>query len=143
MSAGDILERLHSAQAAFYAGGDRRPLEAVLTPDVTWHVPGDSTISGTYRGIETVLRYMARRRDLAARTFRMHPRELLIGPQHIAVITDGEVQRDGAVETWSTVGLYRIRTGRIAECHLLPFDQRAFDRIWSFGHRTAEPGDGG
>jgi hypothetical protein len=26
--------------------------------------------------------------------------------------------------------LYRIRAGRISECHLLPLDADEFDRIW-------------
>jgi hypothetical protein len=26
--------------------------------------------------------------------------------------------------------VFAVRDGRIAECWLVPFDQRAFDRIW-------------
>jgi hypothetical protein len=29
------------------------------------------------------------------------------------------------------VGVFTVREARIAECWLVPFDQRAFDRIWS------------
>jgi SAM-dependent methyltransferase/ketosteroid isomerase-like protein len=126
------LERLHSAQGDFYAGGDAAPLRAVLCRDVAWHVPGGSDIAGTYLGIEEVIRYFARRRELASRTFRMHPAELLSGPgEHAAMITHGEVRIDGAVRRWSTVGLYRLRGDRVAECRLLPFDQAEFDRIWT------------
>jgi uncharacterized protein len=125
-----VLARLHDAQRTFYAGGDPRELEGVLAPDVVWHVPGRSAIAGTYRGIEHVLEYMARRRDLADQTFTMHPLELLVGEHHAASITAGEARREGRVQTWLTVGLYRIRDGRVLECRLLPFDQEQFDRIW-------------
>lgn len=74
---------------------------------------------------------MLRRRELADRSFTMHPRELLVGTDHIASITDGELRRAGRVETWGTVWLYKVRVGRIAEGRLLPFDPRTFDRIWS------------
>jgi ketosteroid isomerase-like protein len=125
-----LLQRLHDVQGRVYAGGDPAELATVLTADVTWHVPGDNEIAGTYRGIQEVTAYMLRRRELADRTFTMHPRELLVGIDHIASITDGEVRRAGLLETWGTVGLYKVRAGKIAECRLLPFDPGTFDRIW-------------
>jgi len=126
-----LLERLHDAQQRFYAGGARAPLDAVLAPDVAWHVPGSSPIAGTYRGIDEVVAYMTARRELASRTFKMHPREVLVGEEHIACLVDGTVERDGRQERWSTIGLYRVHGPQVAEVHLLPFDQQQFDRIWS------------
>jgi len=38
---------------------------------------------------------------------------------------------DGVEHRWSTVGLYRLRDDRVAECWLLPLDAAAFDAIWS------------
>ena len=129
-----VLERLHTAQRAFYAGGDESPLRAVLTDDIAWHIPGDNDIAGDYRGIEAVMDYFARRRDLAQRTFRMYPGEVLVGGgDHVAVLTDGAAEIGGVERRWSTVGLYRLRGDRIAECRLLPLDARTFDEIWTTG----------
>ena len=126
-----VLERLHTAQRAFYAGGAPEPLRDVLTEDIVWHIPGDNAIAGEYRGIEAVMEYFARRRDLAAATFRMHPGEMLVGDgDHVAVLTDGTATLDGVERRWSTVGLYRLRGEQVAECRLLPLDARAFDEIW-------------
>ena len=50
-----ILERLHAAQNDMYAGGDIRPVRALLTDDVEWHVPGANAIAGAYRGIDEVV----------------------------------------------------------------------------------------
>ena len=127
-----VLARLHEAQAAFYAGGPPEPLRALLADDVAWVVPGRNLIAGEYRGIDEVLGYFARRRDLAARTFRMHPGDLLTGDgDRVAVLTDGTATIGGVEQRWSTVGLYRLREGRVAACWLLPLDQAAFDAIWS------------
>ena len=129
-----LLRRLHEAQGAFYAGGAEEPLRALLTEDVVWRIPGDNAIAGVYEGIEAVVAYFARRRDLAARTFRMHPGEVLSGDgEHAAVLTDGTAVVGGRERRWSTVGLYRFRGGRIAACSLLALDQRAFDAAWSPG----------
>jgi len=137
-----VLERLHAAQRAFYAGGDAAPLREVLTDDIAWHVPGDNAIAGDYRGIDAVMDYFARRRDLAAGTFRMHPGEMLVGDgEHVAVLTDGTAEIGGVERRWSTVGLYRLRGERVAACSLLPLDARAFDEIWT--RRRARPEQAG
>jgi uncharacterized protein len=125
------LSRLHRAQAAFYAGGDRLPLQELLTDDVVWHVPGKSSIAGTHRGIDEVMRYFGVRRELAARTFRLHPGDVLVGEgEVVAALTDGTALIAGEDRRWSTMGLYRFRDGLISECRLVPFDLTEFDRIW-------------
>jgi ketosteroid isomerase-like protein len=126
------LRQLHRAQDAFYAGGPGDALRELLTEDVVWHVPGRNAIAGSYEGIEAVMGYFARRRDLASRTFRLHPGEVLTGAgDHIAVLTEGTAVLAGTEQRWSTVGLYRFRSGRIAECWLLPLDPEEFDRLWA------------
>jgi hypothetical protein len=127
-----LLARLHGAQSDYYAGGSVAALEDVLHPEVAWHIPGHSPIAGDYQGIAEVLAYMARRRDLAQGTFRMHPAELLFGDvDHIASLTDGTATIGGHEQRWSTVGLYQVEDGRIRECRLIPFGQEAFDRVWA------------
>jgi ketosteroid isomerase-like protein len=61
-AASALLARLHEAQNRFYAGGDSAPLRVMLTPDVTWTIPGSNAVAGTYRGIDAVLAYFERRR---------------------------------------------------------------------------------
>jgi ketosteroid isomerase-like protein len=129
-----ILSRLHEAIGSLYSGGSDDAARSVLTTDVAWHVPGNNAIAGNYAGINEVISYFQRRRDLAAGTFRMHPREVLVGDaSHVAVRTDGTATIRGADYRWSTVGLYRIEGDRIAECWLLPLNPPAFDAIWGDG----------
>jgi hypothetical protein len=78
-----------------------------------------------------VLDYFRRRRELAGKTFRMQPREALVGEGYVAVITDGRAVIEGKAREWRTVGLYRVEDGRISACWLLPLDAEAFDSIWS------------
>jgi ketosteroid isomerase-like protein len=126
-----ILGRLHAAQGAFYTGGAEEPLRALLTEDIVWTVPGKNAIAGEYRGVEAVMAYFRRRRDLAARTFRMHPGDLLVGDGvRVAVLTDGSAVIGGVERRWSTVGLYELREGQVAACWLLPLDVAAFDAAW-------------
>lgn len=126
------LQTLHEAQAAFYAGGPAEPLCSLLTPDVVWTVPGNSPIAGVYEGVDAVLTYFARRRDMASQTFKMRRTDVLVGEgELVAALTDGTAVLGGATRTWSTVGLYRLRQGRVAACWLLPLDAREFDLAWT------------
>jgi hypothetical protein len=52
-----ILERLQSAQSAFYAGDSGAMLKQLLTADISWMVAGNNRIAGTYRGLEEVFGY--------------------------------------------------------------------------------------
>jgi ketosteroid isomerase-like protein len=130
-----VLDQLQEAQANLYIEGDPGPLRDLLTDDIAWHVPGTSPIAGTYRGPDDVIAYMQTRRDLARGTFRMYRRDVLTGDDDtVAALTDGEAIIDGVPRTWSTVGVYRLRDGRVVECWLLPFDQAEFDDIWTPGN---------
>ena len=126
-----ILKDLHEAQARLYRDGEATAVERLLDPGIVWRVHGNNRIAGTYRGIDDVVAYMRRRRDMSGATFRMHPREVLVGPTHLAALTEGTVNREGATHAWSTIGLYRIRDGRISECSLVPVDVAASDEAWS------------
>ncbi|GAA4627269.1 hypothetical protein GCM10023196_038780 [Actinoallomurus vinaceus] len=88
-----------------------------------------------------MLAYFRRRREFAGRSFRMHTRDVLSGDgEWVTAVTDGTALIAGEEHTWSTVGLYRLRDGRIADCRMLPLDQAAFDAIWA--HRSP-PADAG
>jgi hypothetical protein len=49
----------------------------------------------------------------------------------IAALADGEATLAGTAHRWTTVGLYRLVSGRVAESWLLPTDPVLFDQIWS------------
>jgi|SRR5512132_1786085 ketosteroid isomerase-like protein len=128
----DLLDRLHIAQTAFHSGGRGDDLRALLDEEVLWQVPGDNAIAGAYSGIDEVMAYFARRRELAGGTFRMHRRDVLTGDgDWVAALTDGSARIAGEERRWSTVGLYRFRRRLLGECRLLPLDADQFDRIWS------------
>jgi len=127
-----LLDRLHQAQNEFYAGGHGAAFRQLLAQDITWTVPGNTRISGTYRGLDAVLGYFRLRRDLAGRTFRMTRRDVLVGDgTQIAALTDGFATIRDVDHRWSTVGLYDVADRQVTACRLLPLDQLAFDAIWA------------
>jgi len=133
-----LIREFHDRQNRFYAGGEQGPVGAMLTDDVTWHVPGQSAIAGDYRGREEVLRYFARRRELADARFRIDVRGVIADDDRAVILARGEVADGGETLAWGTVGIFRIADRRIAECWVVPYDQHAFDQIWfSVADRSA------
>jgi RNA 2',3'-cyclic 3'-phosphodiesterase len=127
-----VVRRFHAARAGVYAGsGGVDGVSGLLAEDVVWHVPGESAIAGEHRGVEAVLAYMDARRRIMDGTFRVtvHGAALIAG--RVVQLAGGTAVRDGREVAWETVGVFRVLDGRIAECWLVPFDQAAFDAIWS------------
>lgn len=129
----ELIEELHRRQAEMYAGGPVEPVAELLAEEVVWHVPGRNRIAGDHRGIEAVLEYFRRRRQLADETMRMHPGGVLRQGDGVAQFVEGRAVLDGEEVTWQTVGVYRVDGdgGHIREVWLVPLDGELFDRIWS------------
>jgi ketosteroid isomerase-like protein len=126
-----LIHDFHEAQNRFYAGGDNDAVHAMLAEDVAWHVPGRSAIAGDYRGRDEVLGYFATRRRLARATFRIAIGDVLANDERAVIFAGGQVQRESETVAWKTLGVFRVADGKIAECWVLPYDQYAFDAIWS------------
>jgi hypothetical protein len=77
------------------------------------------------------LGYFAARRSRAKATFRVQARAILADDERAVQLADGQLERDGQLRSWQTVGVFRIADGTIAECWLVPFDQYRFDELWS------------
>jgi ketosteroid isomerase-like protein len=102
----------------------------MLTDDVVWHVPGRSPIAGDHEGIEAVMAYFERRRALARATFRIHVHDVLSHGELVIQLAGGTADLGGREVAWETVGVFKVRDGRIAEGRLVPFDQYLFDEVW-------------
>jgi uncharacterized protein len=125
-----LVRRFHELQGTFYSGGPLEPLIDLLADDVCWHVPGGSPIAGEHRGRPAVLAYFRHRRDLAEATFRLEVGAILAVGDIVFQRVDGTVSHAGTSQSWETVGVLRVRDGRIRDCWLLPLDQDLFDEIW-------------
>jgi 2'-5' RNA ligase len=125
-----VVRRFHDEQRRAYALGEMDGVAELLCDDVVWHVPGESAIAGEHRGRRAVLDYFARRRRLTDATFRVTVHGAALIDERVVQLARGRAVREGREVAWETVGVFAVRDGRIAECWLVPFDQRAFDRIW-------------
>jgi hypothetical protein len=126
-----LILNFQEAIGRFYAGSDIEAVRAMLTDDVVWHVPGRSAIAGDYVAKRDVLEYFHHRRELGRGTFKVNVHDILANDSRAVLFAGGQAERNGRTIEWETVGIFGIEGEKIAECWLLPFDQYAFDEIWS------------
>jgi ketosteroid isomerase-like protein len=95
MSAEENLANTKKAYAAF-ASGDVEGAAANLADDIEWIVPGNSTISGSYRGKSEVIGFWM---NLPEKGFTTTPEHFLADDDRVVVLTStsGLTFRDGKV----------------------------------------------
>ena len=126
-----VVEEFLRRQREMYAGGDLVAVEALLSEDVIWHVPGTSPIAGDYRGREAVAGYFRLRRQLAGGTITVTKRDEGHHEEALVQLADGHAALGGREVAWRTAGVYRVAEGRVAEAWLVPLDQEHFDQVWA------------
>jgi ketosteroid isomerase-like protein len=126
-----LVRDFHDHQNRFYAGGEQTSAGAMLTDDVTWHVPGESAIASEHRGRDEVLRHFLRRREMSDGTLRITVHGVVADEERAVILAAGQCRRGGEIVRWRTVSIFRVKQGRIAECRVVPYDQALFDGIWT------------
>lgn len=83
MSASENKAATQAAYAAFSAG-DLEGAMKNMADDIEWIVPGNSTVSGTYRGKDEVASFFM---TLAGKSFRTEPQHFIAEGDHVVVLT--------------------------------------------------------
>jgi ketosteroid isomerase-like protein len=83
MSAADNKAKTQAAYQAFSAG-DLDGAFADMADDIEWIVPGNSSLSGTYRGRDEILNLFV---ALAGKGFTTSPEHFIADGDHVVVLT--------------------------------------------------------
>ena len=125
------LARIRQALAT-YNSEDPQAMRAFLAPDIEWHVGGDHPLTGDYQGVDDVIRYFGRVKDLTDSTLRIEPEELFADDRHAAIVM--RVTAQGAEQKLDVLiaeVLTLDRMGRWQEYWALADDQASVDAFWS------------
>jgi ketosteroid isomerase-like protein len=123
----DILRRAYDA----FAAGDVATVLGLFSPDITWHVPGRSPLSGDYKGHDEVVGFFTKSLELSGGTLRVEVDELIGAAETVVALTTISAQRNG--ENWSSpeVHVWRVRDGKAVAFHEYQGDQQTEDQFWS------------
>ena len=123
----DLIVRGYDA----FDRGDVGTVLEILDPNIHWHVPGRSPLSGDYKGHDEVVGFFTTTQELATGTFSIEINDVLAGEQLVVVLCTVSAQRHG--QHWSSpeVHVWRVVNGRAVEFREYQGDQQTEDEFWS------------
>jgi ketosteroid isomerase-like protein len=121
MSVEENIEKTRKAYAAF-AAADIDAASENLSDDIEWIVPGNSTVSGTYRGKDEVIGFWVK---LAEKGFTTEPEHFLGDDERVVVLSkttaDGQHSDEADVLTFQDGKVVRFQSAG---------DTALQERIW-------------
>jgi uncharacterized protein len=123
----DLIRRGYDA----FSRGDVATVLEILDPNIHWHVPGRSPLSGDYKGHDEVIGFFTKTQELAAGTFSIEIDDMLSRGQQVVVLCNVSAQRHD--QNWSSpeVHVWRVVNGQAMEFREYQGDQQAEDEFWS------------
>jgi hypothetical protein len=117
---------------ASFGGSDPKVLLSLFAPDAVWHVPGRSSMSGDYRGLEEIVPFLRRTAELTNGTYRVGLLWVVADDEHaVAVYLARGSRPDGRELDIEQVLLIELRDGFWTDIRAQPLDQAAFEVFWS------------
>lgn len=122
----ELLERAFDA-----FGRDALTIARTLADEVVWRVPGNTVMSGEYRGREDVLRFLRQTRVQSDDTYRTELQYVVADDERAIAVYRARGERKGRTLDIEQALFCEIRDGRIADVTAVPFDYPAFVAFWS------------
>ncbi len=114
--------------AAF--GRDPKVIAAALARDVVWRVPGNTIMSGEYRGPREVVEFLRRTGLETEGTYRSRLHTVLADDDWAVAIYRAMGNRNGIDLDVDQALVIRCEDGRLKEVTAVPLDS-AFDAFWA------------
>jgi len=114
--------------AAF--GRDPKVIAAALDRDVVWRVPGNTVMSGEYRGLRAVVEFLRRTGPETAGTYRSSLLSVLANDEWAVAIYRARGERNGMELDVDQALVIRCKDGRWKDVTAVPLDP-AFDVFWA------------
>lgn len=123
----DLIGKFYKAAGA----GDAAAIKDLFSPRIVWHEPGQSPVSGDYKGIQEFVGLFAKTFELSGGTFQLEVHDVLASDDHAVGLVTASAKREG--KTWSDnqVNVFHFEEGKITEFWNHPGDLYAKDEFWS------------
>ena len=114
-----------------FAHGDVPAVFAVFDPEIRWHVPGNSPLSGDFVGHEQIGAFFGRTMELSEGTFRIEVHDVLSDRDLVVVLVTVTARRHGAPASFPEVHVWRLKDGKVIAFREYQGDEGREDRFWS------------
>ena len=122
-----IVRRIFAA----FARKEGLALRGLFAEDAVWTVPGRGAMAGTYRGRESIFRFLARLRKETDGSYNSELVDVLASETRVAALYVARGTRRGETLELDQVLLFGIEDGLVRTVLALPSDPEAFEAFWS------------
>jgi ketosteroid isomerase-like protein len=102
-----------------------------FTPDVVWHTPGRSQISGDHKGVDEVLANFAKSFELTNGTFSVELHDVLANDEHGVALATVRGERNGKKVEDNYTHVVHFRDGKVAESWIHQWDVYTVDEFFA------------
>jgi len=121
---------IHKAYEDF-ANGNIPAVFAAFDPDITWHVPGHSPLSGDFSGHDQIGGFFRRTLELSGGAFRINVHNVLADGDIVVALVTVNAQRNGVAASFPEVHVWRLKNGKAIEFCEYQGDEARETRFWS------------
>jgi uncharacterized protein len=116
--------------AAAFRVGDLAAIEALVDPDVVWHVPGTHPLAGELRGRDALISFLG---GLGPLGFWLREHDVFGNDVHVCALSEMGATRPGVEVSTRVVSVFHFRDGRQVERWFYPDDPSAWNAIFGGG----------
>jgi ketosteroid isomerase-like protein len=113
--------------AVAFRGGDIEKIRTLIDDDVVWHVPGDHPMAGDVIGIDALVSFLNRLREIG---FTLREHDVFGSDAHVCALSEMGAKRPGTDISTRVVSVFHFRNGRQIERWLYPEDMSAWSAIF-------------
>lgn len=127
----DVLNTVKEFYKAFEQG-EIGKVRDLMDKDIVWNQPGNSQISGTYRGKEAVLGLFGKLAALSGGSLKLTVESLSESNGIVSVSVGYSARRPGTEMSGKGIDIYKVKNGKIVEASLFTDNQKLEDAFWDF-----------
>jgi ketosteroid isomerase-like protein len=98
-----------------FLSGDDSVYREVVAPDIVWHEPGETQISGDWFGADEGLRMAQKFNEISNGTYRDELIDIVANDRLGVAIVRHHLERDGEKLTYVLAQVWRIADGKLVE----------------------------
>jgi ketosteroid isomerase-like protein len=114
-----------------FARGDMETAKSCFVRDAVWHLPGRSLIAGDHQGVDAIILFFGKLKELSGGTFKAELTDVVANDRHAVALQHATGTRGTKRLDVTACQVMRIQDGRILEVRGYYSDQYALDDFWS------------
>jgi ketosteroid isomerase-like protein len=124
------VARIREGYEAF-GTGDLEKIGEFFDPNVAWHVGGQSSLAGDYKGHEEVFGLFVRAFEATGGSMKIEVHDVLANDKHGVALVTRMAERDGRSFEMNEVHIFHLSDGKATEYWGFEEDQRRSDEFFS------------